>query len=68
MLSKPLKAQRIYCTLDIVTKLKRFEIIKAKCNLVMTEIFWIQDLGFISSLLVAPAFYFLLVIEFPETD
>lgn len=67
MLSKPVKAHRIYCTLSIFTKLKCFEIIKAKCSLVRTEIFLIQSLGFIFSSLVATALCFLLVLEFPET-
>lgn len=69
MLSKPLKAHRIYCTLYIFTELKCFEIIKAKCNLVMTENFFLNlRSGFYFSSLVASALCFVLVIEFPESD
>ena len=53
---KCLKAHRIYCSLYIFTKLKCFEIVKGKCNLVMTEIFLVKDLSFIFSLTVATMF------------
>lgn len=68
MLSKPLKAHRIYCTLYIFTELKCFEIIKAKYNLVMTEIFFNLGSGFYFSSLVASVLCFVLVIEFPKSD
>lgn len=67
MLSKPLKAHRIYSTLYIFTELKCFEIIKAKCNLVMTEFFLNLGSGCYFSSLVASAPCFVLVIEFPES-
>ena len=57
---KNLKAHRIYCTLYIFTKLKCFEIIKVKCNLVMTEIFLVKDLDFIFSHLWLLCFVFFL--------